>query len=145
MNMVCLTRMYVVVAFLFAILCSLCNKHNHTLTLNDVESAGLIKKTVHGLQDGTEDLNSFQLHSWQWRESTRTPPSYLGTTWSWLNWTLELGYRTLSWRAGDGDSRICRRFVPLLSATSATALASMVQKAPTTPTRVCSWVILLTN
>ena len=35
--------------------------------------SGLIKKTVHGLQDGTEDLNSFQLHSWQWRESTRTP------------------------------------------------------------------------
>ena len=48
---------------------------------------------MHGLQDGTEDLNSFQLHSWQWRESTRTPPSYLGTTWSWLNWTLELVIR----------------------------------------------------
>ena len=31
--------------------------------------------------DGTADLNSFQLHSWQWIESTRTPPSYLGTTW----------------------------------------------------------------
>ena len=32
--------------------------------------------------DGTEDLNSFQLHRWQWTESTRTSPSYLGTTWS---------------------------------------------------------------
>ena len=38
MNMVCLTKMYVVVAFLFAILSSLCNKHNHTSTLSDVES-----------------------------------------------------------------------------------------------------------
>ena len=62
----------------------LCNECNHSLTLSDDEShAGLVKKPVHGHEDGTRDLISIQLHSRRWTESTSAPPppSYLGTTW----------------------------------------------------------------
>ena len=85
MKMTLWTKAYIVTALLLTMLSTQAYLACAT-NLTTLQLAMLNLKTHHkiapGSQDGTEDLNSFQLHRWQWRESAMTPPSYLGTTWS---------------------------------------------------------------